>query len=47
MKENSGNFWNRKNRLMDLLILVISAFLFWLVFQNWDCIKAFLIRLFQ
>ena len=47
MKKFPRNLWNRKNNVIDFLILVISAFLFWLVFKHWDCLKAFLIRLFQ
>jgi hypothetical protein len=37
---------NAKKHLIEMVVLVISIIVFWLVFQNWDHIKDFIVNLF-
>jgi hypothetical protein len=37
---------NPKKRLLELLVMLISAIFFFFVFRYWDPIKEFIVRLF-
>jgi hypothetical protein len=37
---------NSKKLLLDIVVLVVSIFVFYLLFQNWDQVKEFIANLF-
>jgi hypothetical protein len=37
---------NSKKRLMEILVLVVSIIVFYLLFHNWDNVKEFIGNLF-
>jgi len=37
---------NTKKRLAELLVLLVSIIVFFLIFRNWDNIKEFFVSLF-